>query len=177
MGIEMPIAYAIIGLIVALISGHLGPGASNRELLDLAVVTILILQFVIISLYQRDNLLDRIPIAIDWFVLPLVLGRIAGALLVESLPFPFTVNPFDGGLIGWQIPWFLLEALLILTIVIDLMIDLRRSSVGRDTHLSSSGRGLRALGYVMVSWGPAGILAVANAIYTCLLYTSPSPRD
>ena len=166
MGIEMPIAYAIIGLIVALISGHLGPGASNRELLDLAVVTILILQFVIISLYQRDNLLDRIPIAIDWFVLPLVLGRIAGALLVESLPFPFTVNPFDGGLIGWQIPWLLLEALLILTIVIDLMIDSRRSSVGRDTHLSSSGRGLRALGYVMISWGPAGILAVANAIYT-----------
>ncbi len=166
MGIEMPIAYAIIGLIIALISGHLGPGASNRELLDLAVVTILILQFVIISLYQRDNLLDRIPIAIDWFVLPLVLGRIAGALLVESLPFPFTVNPFDGGLIGWQIPWLLLEALLILTIVIDLMIDQRRSSVGRDTHLSSSGRGLRALGYVMISWGPAGILAVANAIYT-----------
>ena len=166
MGIEMPIAYAIIGLIVALISGHLGPGASNRELLDLAVVTILILQFVIISLYQRDNLLDRIPIAIDWFVLPLVLGRIAGALLVESLPFPFTVNPFDGGLIGWQIPWLLLEALLILTIVIDLMIDSRRSSVGRDTHLSSSGRGLRALGYVMISWGPAGILAVANAIYS-----------
>ena len=166
MGIEMPIAYAIIGLIVALISGHLGPGASNTELLDLAVVTILILQFVIISLYQRDNLLDRIPIAIDWFVLPLVLGRIAGALLVESLPFPFTVNPFDGGLIGWQIPWLLLEALLILTIVIDLMIDSRRSSVGRDTHLSSSGRGLRALGYVMISWGPAGILAVANAIYS-----------
>ena len=166
MGIEMPIAYAIIGLMVALISGHLGPGASNRELLDLAVVTILIMQFVIISLYQGDNLLDRIPIAIDWFVLPLVLGRIAGALLVESLPFPFTVDPFDGDLIGWQIPWLLLEALLILTIVIDLMIDSRRSSVGRDTHLSSSGRGLRALGYVMISWGPAGIIAVANAIYT-----------
>ncbi len=166
MGIEMPIAYAIIGLVVALISGHLGPGASNRELLDLAVVTILILQFVIISLYQRDNLLDRIPIAIDWFVLPLVLGRIVGALLVESLPFPFTVNPFDGGLIGWQIPWLLLEALIIFTIFIDLMIDSRRSSVGRETHLSSSGRGLRALAYVMISWGPAGILAVANAIYT-----------
>ena len=79
----MPIAYSIIGLIVALISGHLGPGASNKELLDLAVVTILILQFVIISLYQRDNLLDRIPIAIDWFVLPLVLGRIAGAFLLS----------------------------------------------------------------------------------------------
>ena len=165
MGIEMPIAYAIIGLILALISGHLGPGASNKELLDLAVVTILILQFVIISLYQRDNLLDRIPIAIDWFVLPLVLGRIAGSLLVESLPLPFTVDPFDGDLIEWQIPWLILEALLILTIAIDAMIDSRRSSVGRDSHLGSSGRGLRALAYVMMSWGPAGILAVANAIY------------
>ena len=166
MGIEMPIAYSIIGLIVALISGHLGPGASNKELLDLAVVTILILQFVIISLYQRDNLLDRIPIAIDWFVLPLIIGRIAGALLVESLPFPFTVDPFDGDLIGWQIPWLLLEALLIFTIAIDAMIDSRRASVGRETHLGSSGRGLRAFAYVMMSWGPAAILAVANAIYS-----------
>ena len=166
MGIEMPIAYAIIGLILALISGHLGPGASNAELLDLAVVTILILQFVIISIYQKDNLLDRIPIALDWFVLPLVFGRVVGALLVESLPFPFSVNPFDGDLIQWQLPWLLIESLLVITIAIDVMIDSRRTSVGRESHLGSSGRGLRALAYVTMSWGPAGLLAVANAIYS-----------
>ena len=151
---------------MALISGHLGPGASNAELLDLAVVTILILQFVIISIYQKDNLLDRIPIALDWFVLPLVFGRVVGALLVESLPFPFSVNPFDGDLIQWQLPWLLIESLLIITIAIDVMIDSRRTSVGRESHLGSSGRGLRALAYVTMSWGPAGLLAVANAIYS-----------
>ena len=51
----MPIAYAIIGLTVALVAGHIGPGGSNAQLLDMAVVTILILQFVIISLYRQGQ--------------------------------------------------------------------------------------------------------------------------
>ena len=164
LGMEMPIAYAIIGLTLALVAGHIGPGGSNAQLLDMAVVTILILQFVIISLYRQDNLLDRIPIALDWFVLPLVLGRLLGAVMVESLPAPFTVDPLDGDFIEWQIPWLLLETLLIFTIGIDAMIDARRTSVGRDSHQSSSGRGMRTLAIVMISWGPAAILAVANAV-------------
>ena len=164
LGMEMPIAYAIIGLIIALVAGHIGPGGSNAQLLDMAVVTILILQFVIISLYRQDNLLDRIPIALDWFVLPLVLGRLLGAVMVESLPAPFTVDPFDGDFIEWQIPWLLLETLLIFTIIIDAMIDTRRTSVGRKSHQSSLGRGMRTLAIVMISWGPAAVLAVANAV-------------
>mgnify|MGYP001197414827 CR=1 FL=1 len=164
LGIEMPIAMAISGFVLALIAGHLGPGASNSELLDMAVVTILILVLVIISLYQRDNLLARIPIALDWFVLPLFAGRIMGSIIIEAIPSPFTVNPFDGDLIQWQIPWLLLETLLILTLVIDWMIDRRRTKVGRVAAQSSSGRGLRVFAYVMLSWGPAAVLAVASAI-------------
>jgi len=164
MGIEMPIALAIVGFVLALIAGHIGPGGSKTELLDMAVVTILILELVIISLYQQDNLLDRIPIALDWFVLPLVAGRMLGTVMVESLPAPFSVNPFDGDLIQWQAPWLLLESLLIMALLVDWMIDARRTKVGREAAQSSSGRGMRVFAYVMLSWGPAALLAVISAI-------------
>ncbi len=164
MGIEMPISVAIAGFVVALVAGHIGPGGSKTELLDMAVVTILILELVIISLFKQDNLLDRIPIAIDWFVLPLVLGRMLGTVMVESLPAPLTVNPLDGDLIQWQLPWMLLESLLILALLTDWMIDARRTKVERKAAQSSTGRGMRVLAYVMLSWGPAAVLAVASAI-------------
>lgn len=164
LGIEMPIAFAIVGFVLALLAGHLGPGSSKMELLDMAVVTILILELVIISVYGQDNLLDRIPIALDWLVLPLVIGRMLGAVMVESLPAPLSVNPFDGDLIQWQVPWLLLETLLISALLIDWMIDARRTKVGRDSAQSSSGRGLRVFAYVMLSWGPAAVLAVISAI-------------
>lgn len=164
LGIEMPIAMAISGFVLALVAGHLGTGASNTELLDMAVATILILVMVIISLYQRDNLLARIPIALDWFVLPLFAGRMLGSMIIEALPRPFSVNPLDGDLIQWQIPWMLLETLLIFTIAIDWMIDKRRTKVGRVAAQSSSGRGLRVFAYVILSWGPAAVLAIASAI-------------
>lgn len=164
LGIEMPIAVAIVGFVLALVAGHLGPGSSKTELLDMAVVTILVLELVIISMYQQDNLLDRIPIALDWLVLPLVAGRMLGTIMVESLPAPLTVNPFDGDLIQWQLPWLLIETLLVMTLLLDWMIDARRTKVGRDAAQSSSGRGLRVFAYVMLSWGPAAVLAVLSAI-------------
>jgi len=165
LGLEMPIALAICGIVAAHVAGHLGPAGSKMELLDMAVVTILVLELVVISLWNQDNLLDRIPIAIDWFVLPLLIGRTLGVLMVESLPAPFTVNPFDGPLIDWKMPWLLLEGLLILAVLTDSWIDARRTSVGRDSHNGSTGRGARTYAYVLLSWGPAGILAVANAVY------------
>jgi len=165
MGIELPIAISIGGVLCILLAGHLNPGSSNRELFDLLVVSILIIIFCIISIWKKKNLLDRIPIATDWFVLPLSLGIIMGAIMVESLPAPFTIDPLDGDILEWKLPLLLLESILILIIGIDLWVGTKRNNVGRDSHQSSSGRGFRVLSYAILSWGPAAILAVLNAIY------------
>ena len=82
LGIEMPIAFSIVGLSLALVTAHvISPGSSNQILLDLAVHTILILLLVVISLVHQKNLLDRISIAIDWFVFSLLSVRVLGAML------------------------------------------------------------------------------------------------
>ena len=165
LGIELPIAISIGGMLGILLAGHLNPGSSNRELFDLLVVIILILIFCIISIWKNKNLLDRIPIASDWFVLPLSLGLIMGAIMVESLPAPFTIDPLDGELLEWSIPLLVLESILILFVGIDLWIGSKRDNAGRETQHSSSGRGFRVLSYAILSWGPAAITAVLNAVY------------
>jgi len=174
MGMEMPIAAAIVGLVAIHVSSHLGPGSSNRELLDMAVLIVLILELSAISLIGKDRLLDKIPIALDWIILPLLAGRLLGAVMVEALPFPLTIDPFEGSMLEWRIPWMMLEAVLILCVVADILVDRKRVQLDRGDWKGASGRGARSLFVVMLSFGPAGILAIAVCIEQGWRYRQPS---
>ena len=104
MGMEMPIAIAIFGLVSMHISSLMGPGSSNTDLSSMGVLTILILELCLISLYQQDNMLDRIPIAVDWFIYSLLVDRFLGVILYESLPWPLSIDPFSGDSLLWELP-------------------------------------------------------------------------
>ncbi len=167
-GMEIPIGVTIFGLILVHNISHIGPMASNSELLDMAVLIILLMVLCIISIIYQDNLIERIPVAIDWFIVPLFMSRFVGAIMNESLPFPFTVNPFDAVisidnfLLEWKLPWLLLEFLLILTILCDFWIVNRRESVLSDRKKANGG--IRNLAIVALSFGPAGLLAIIVTI-------------
>jgi len=173
MGMEMPIAIAIGGLVFIHVVSHIGPGSSNRDLLDMAVVVILLVELVAISLIGQDRLLDRIPIALDWIVVPLLAGRMLGAVMVEALPYPLTINPFEGDMVEWRMPWMLLESVLMLVVFADVWVDRKRGQLGREDWKGSSGRGVRSLFVVMLSFGPAGVLAVVSAVEQGWKYRQP----
>jgi len=174
-GIEAPIALAISGVVLAHIASLLGPGGSNQDLLGMAVVVVIVVELVVISLFQQKNMLDRIPIAIDWLILPLLVDRLIGSLLYESLPWPLTVDPFSGGSsLEWEIPLFLLEVVLIIAVIADFLIDDLRKSKGRKDMKGGAGRGGRAIAVVILSFGPAGVLAVASAIVQGLKREQPN---
>jgi hypothetical protein len=173
MGLEMPIAMAIAGLVAIHVVSHIGPGSSNEDLLDMAVLVVLLVELVAISLIGQDRLLDRIPIALDWIVMPLLAGRVLGAVMVEALPYPLTINPFGGDMLEWETPWMLLESVLVLVVLVDVWVDRKRGQLGRDDWKGSSGRGSRSLFVVMLSFGPAGILAVASAVEQGWRYRQP----
>ena len=174
LGMEMPIAAAIIGLVAIHVISHLGPGSSNRDLLDMAVLIALLLALSAISLIGKDRLLDRIPIALDWIVLPLLAGRMLGAVMVEALPFPLTIDPFEGDMLEWRLPWILLESVLILCVFADIFVDRKRVELDRGDWKGASGRGARSLFIVLLSFGPAGILAVASCIEQGWRYRQPT---
>ena len=76
----MPIAIGIGGIILIQVSGHLAAGMSNTELFDMAIMVLLVMLLCIISLIDQKNLMERIAIAIDWFIIPIFLGRLVGAV-------------------------------------------------------------------------------------------------
>ena len=174
LGIEMPIALSVTGVCLILLSAHVfPPGSSPKLLLDMAVACSLILVLLTVSLLEHKNLIDRISIAIDWFVFPLLLTRLIGGALVGALPLPFTVEPFDGDNLEWTMPLVLLESILVLCVILGFWIEGKRSNVsGRD--VDGFGSGTRGLAIVMMSFGPAGILAASSSAVQSLRSSRPS---
>ena len=167
-GIEIPIAVSICGLVIIHNISHIGPLSSNTEIFDISILAVIIMELVIISIMYQDNLIDRIPVAIDWFLIPLLINRIVGTLMNESLPFPFTVNPFHeigdrDNFLQWGFPWILLEFLLIMALICDFWIVNKRGIKYKNNDIKSN-RGVRNLAVVMISFGPAGILAAFSTI-------------
>ncbi len=175
LGMEMPIALTIIGICMILVSGHVfPPGSSPEELLDMAVVSILLLVLLMVSLLHQNNLLDRISIAIDWFVLPLLVARLVAVALGGALPPPMLVDPFDDDIVEWTGPWVLLESILVLCVLVGYWVDEKRESLGRRNVDRGIGIGARCLAIVMMSFGPAGLLAATSASIRSIKTSQPS---
>ena len=174
LGMEMPIALTISGVCLVLLSAHVfPPGSSPRMLLDMAVACSLILVLLMIYLLQQKNLIDRIAIAIDWFVIPLLLTRMIGGALVGALPLPITVDPFDGDALDWMMPWLLLESILVMCVFLGYWIEGRRR-LRDDSDSDGLRNGARSLAIVMMSFGPAGILAATSSAIQSVRASRPS---
>ncbi len=163
LGLEMPIALAISGLVILHIFSLLGPGASNQDLTSMGVLVILIVELSLISLYQQDNMLDRIPIAIDWIVYSLLADRVLGAILYESMPWPLSVDPFSGELIEWKGPLMALEICLIGLVAASYWIGNLRVSKGREAEEGFS-LGFRGVSIVLLSVGFASMLVIVSTV-------------
>ena len=175
LGMEMPIAIAISGLCIILVSGHVfPPGSSPYELLDMAVVSVLVLVLLMVSLLHQKNLLDRIAIAIDWFVLPLLLARLVAIALGGALPTPMMVDPFAHGMLDWTVPWMVLETILILCVLVGFWVDGKKEQLGREHGLNGLGIGARSFAIMILSFGPAGLLAATSAAFRSIRTAQPS---
>jgi len=160
-GVEMPFFVTMGSLALIYLVGHFGPLGSKFNQLDLLVLTFGLLGLALISLYGRDDLPWRIPSAVEAVVMVLLFSRIIGALLFNAVPFPFTVNLLDNtvGLIDWQLPWIFHEVTLLLLVLVWEWIEGFRRNNGMPDHRGAAGRGSFALMTVLISAGPAGLLA------------------
>jgi hypothetical protein len=160
-GIEMPFFVTMGSLALIYLVGHFGPLGSLYNQLDLLVLTFGLLGLSLISLYGREDLPWRIPSAVEGIIMMLLLSRLCGALLFNAVPFPFTVNLLDDkhGFIDWQLPWLFHEVALLGMVLVWEWIEAFRRTNGMPDHRGAAGRGSFALMVVMISAGPAGVLA------------------
>ena len=167
LGSDATHAVAVIGIGCAIVFGHTNPSSSVKDLTDLGVAIPVILLLGIATFANgRKGLLERRSV-IDWIVYPLVAIRVAGFIIIGSLPAPLSVDPLEGGLLEWIYPFMLLEFVLILAITLDVLVDVQSKERSSDIGVRSGFREvIFAFSVILLSWGPAGILAVMRGLYS-----------
>lgn len=167
LGSDATHAVAVIGIGCAIVFGHTNPSSSVKDLTDLGVAIPVILLLGIATFANgRKGLLERRSV-IDWIVYPLAAIRVAGFIIIGSLPAPLSVDPLEGGLLEWIYPFMLLEFVLILAITLDVLVDVQSKEKSSDIGVRSGFREvIFAFSVILLSWGPAGILAVMRGLYS-----------
>tara|TARA_X000000368_G_scaffold154134_1_gene121482 strand:+ start:27 stop:3689 length:3663 start_codon:yes stop_codon:yes gene_type:complete len=167
LGSDATHAVAVIGIGSAIVFGHTNPSSSVKDLTDLGVAIPVILLLGIATFANgRKGLLERRSV-IDWIVYPLTAIRVAGFVIIGSLPAPLSVDPLEGGLLEWVYPFMLLEFVLILAIILDVLVDVQSKKRNSDVGVRSGFREvIFVFSVILLSWGPAGILAVMRGLYS-----------
>ncbi len=167
LGSDVTHAVAVIGIGCAIVFGHTNPSSSVSDLTDLGVaIPVILLLGITTFVNGKRGLLERRSM-INWIVYPLTITRVAGFVIIGSLPAPLSVDPFDGGLLEWIYPFMLLESVLILAIILDVLVDAQSKRGGSNINVRSGYREvIFAFSIILLSWGPAGILAVARGLYS-----------
>jgi len=80
-------------------------------------------------------------------------------ILVGGIPAPFTTDPWNGDIIEWITPWLGLELFLLGFLLLFDMVERKRLERGLGDHRGADGRSLWASMVMLVSWGPATLLA------------------
>ena len=169
LGSDATHAVAVIGMGCAIVFGHTNPSSSVNDLTDLGVAIPVILLLGIATFANgKKGLLERRSV-VDWIVYPLTAIRVAGFVIIGSLPAPLSVDPLEGGLLEWVYPFMLLEFVLILAIILDVLVDAQSRKGNSNVGVRNGFREVVfVFSIILLSWGPAGILAVMRGLYSSM---------
>ena len=165
MGIELPIAISMVGLVLVHITGRISN--SVIELDDAKHLAVIAVGLTILSgvgLLGRSDLGLRIPNALEGIVYPLAFDRIMCVIIGGEVPLPFQFDPFDGALVDWIIPLVFIEVLMLGFLFGFDWVEGERIKRGLADHRGSGGRSAWLVFASMVSFGPAAILALLFGI-------------
>ena len=165
MGIELPIAISMVGLVLVHITGRISN--SVIELDDAKHLAVIAVGLTILSgvgLLGRSDLGLRIPNALEGIVYLLAFDRIMCVIIGGEVPLPFQFDPFDGALVDWIIPLIFIEVLILGFLFGFDWVEGERIKRGLADHRGSGGRSAWLIFASMVSFGPAAILALLFGI-------------
>ena len=161
LGSDVTHSIAVIGVCSAVVFGHLNPASSVNDLLDFGMAIAIVIVLGAASLANGERGVDSKRSLINWIVFPLAATRLAGFAMIGSLPAPLSVDPFDGSLVSWTYPFLMLETVLLLSILMDVIVDYRSPAERARSGMSEVGF---ASSVLLLSWGPAGLIAVIRGV-------------
>ena len=161
LGVEIPIAIAMAGLVLVHIAARMTQGTILLvEQYDLLALIIALLALGSFALVGRNDLGVRIPNILDMVVGLLVLDRIIGVLAGGEVPVPTLTNPFEFNHASWMIPVITNEVVLIIAALLWNWVERERQNRGLQDHRGALGRIAYAVSILLLSFGPAALLAL-----------------
>jgi hypothetical protein len=165
MGIELPIAISMAGLVLVHIAGRISNSVVEfDDAKHLAVIAVGLTILSGVGLLGRSDLGLRIPNALEGIVYLLAFDRIICALVGGEVPLPFQYGPFDGSVIDWTIPLVFVEVLMLGFLLGFDWVEGERIKRGLADHRGSGGRSAWLIFASLVSFGPAALLAIILGI-------------
>lgn len=162
LGVEIPIAITMAGLVLVHLASRMTQGTVYlEEQYDLLILLGALIAMGSFALVGRDDLGVRIPNVLDMLVGLLVIDRLFGVLAGGELPIPTLTNPLEFSELSWTIPVVGNEIVLVIAALLWDWVERERQKRGLRDHRGALGRISYCLSILLLSFGPAALLALS----------------
>ena len=161
LGVEIPIAVTMAGLVLVHLASRMTQGSVFLdEQFDLLILISGLVALAGFALVGRNDLGVRIPNVLDMIVGLLVIDRLFGVLAGGELPIPTLTNPLEFDEMSWMVPVIGNEVLLIGAALLWNWVERERQKRNLQDHRGALGRISYGLSILLLSFGPAALLAL-----------------
>ena len=165
LGVEIPIALTMGGLVLVHIASRMTQSTvSLEDQFDLLTLIVALIAMGGFALIGRDDLGVRIPNVLDMVVGLLVIDRLVAVIAGGELPIPTLTNPLEFREMSWIIPVVGNEVLLVTAALLWDWVERERQKRGLQDHRGALGRISFAVSIVLLSFGPAALLALGLVV-------------
>ena len=174
-GVESPIAFSMAGLVTVHLAGRVTTGVLVEG--DAAHLFVLMSSLCVlgaIGLIGRNDLGLRLPSALEAVVGLLAVDRVIALVVGGQVPVPFSFNPLEGDMLQWVGPLIGFECVLLLLVVLFDWVEGERLKRNLTDHRGALGRSSWLACSVLISFGPAGLLAALFSARRCVSWTQPA---
>ncbi|RJU99516.1 MAG: hypothetical protein DWC04_00225 [Candidatus Poseidoniales archaeon] len=176
MGIEAPIAVGMAGLVLIHVAGRASNSVVELDSTDhLLVLLIGLLMLSGLGLIGRNDLGLRLPNALEGVVFLALIDRVVCLLIGGEVPIPFATDPFASLGTEWTAPLVGVEAILIGAVLGFDWVEGKRIDKAMADHRGASGRAAWVLAVSVLSFGIAGLLALACTARRSVWWQQPAP--
>lgn len=173
-GIELPIAVAMVGMVLVHVAGRMTTGVLTESTVHLAVLSMTLVFLVGMGLIGRNDLGLRIPSALEALLGLMVIDRMVCVLIGGEVPLPLATDPNALDLTTGAMPLFGIESLLLGMVLLFDWVEGERLRRGLDDHRTALGRSGWVGGTVVLSLGPVSVLALVFGLRRSLGWQQPA---
>ena len=173
-GVELPIAVAMVGMVLVHVAGRMTTGVLTDSTVHLAALSLTLVLLVGMGLVGRNDLGLRIPSALEALLGLMVVDRIVCVLIGGEVPLPLATDPTALTFATGGLPLFGIEALLLGMVVLFDWVEGERLRRGLDDHRTALGRSGWVVGTVALSMGPVSLLALALGLRRSVGWKQPA---